>query len=121
MDGGPAGSFNPGPTWQIAGTGDFNGDGRADILWQNERRHTRDLADERHHASLEVGAVGPNPGPSWHVAGTGDFNGDGGRHSLAERRHARDLDDERHERHFRGRGRLVQSGRGLAHHRVTAA
>jgi hypothetical protein len=24
-----AGSFNPGPSWQIRGTGDFNGDGVA--------------------------------------------------------------------------------------------
>ena len=26
---------NPGPGWQVAGTGDFDGDGNADILWQN--------------------------------------------------------------------------------------
>ena len=32
----------------IKGTGDFNGDGKADILWQNDRRPGRDLADERH-------------------------------------------------------------------------
>jgi hypothetical protein len=29
---GPAGAFNPGPSWQIKGTGDFNNDGRSDIL-----------------------------------------------------------------------------------------
>ena len=26
---------NPGPSWKVVGTGDFNGDGRSDILWQN--------------------------------------------------------------------------------------
>ena len=36
-----AGSFNPGPTWHIKGTGDFNGDGRSDILWQNDNGHPR--------------------------------------------------------------------------------
>jgi hypothetical protein len=34
IGGGAAGSFNPGPSWQIKGTGDFNNDGRSDILWQ---------------------------------------------------------------------------------------
>ena len=28
------GPFNPGPDWQIKDTGDFNGDGKSDILWQ---------------------------------------------------------------------------------------
>jgi hypothetical protein len=26
---------NPGPSWHILGTGDFGGDGDADLLWQN--------------------------------------------------------------------------------------
>ena len=26
---------NPGPTWHAIGTGDFDGDGHSDILWQN--------------------------------------------------------------------------------------
>ena len=36
---GAVGPFNPGPSWHIKGTGDFNGDGKSDILWQNDRRH----------------------------------------------------------------------------------
>ena len=27
---------NPGPSWHAVGVGDFNGDGNADILWQND-------------------------------------------------------------------------------------
>ena len=26
---------NPGPSWHVIGSGDFNGDGYSDILWQN--------------------------------------------------------------------------------------
>jgi hypothetical protein len=34
IGGGPV-SSNPGPAWQAIGTGDFNGDGFSDILFQN--------------------------------------------------------------------------------------
>jgi FG-GAP-like repeat/Tryptophan-rich Synechocystis species C-terminal domain len=34
IGGGPV-SPNPGPAWQAIGSGDFNGDGRSDILFQN--------------------------------------------------------------------------------------
>ena len=33
---GVPGGSNPGPSWHIKDTGDFNDDGRSDILWQND-------------------------------------------------------------------------------------
>ena len=59
------------------GTGDFNGDGKADILWQGDNGTAAVWLMDGTNATF-VGAVGPfNPGPSWHIEGTGDFNGDG--------------------------------------------
>ena len=77
MSGGAAGSFNPGPSWQIKGTGDFNGDGKSDILWQNSDG-TPAIWLMNGTNVLSGGAAGSfNPGPSWQIKGTGDFNGDG--------------------------------------------
>jgi FG-GAP-like repeat len=69
--------FNPGPSWQIKGTGDFNFDTKADILWQGSDG-TPAIWLMNGMNALAVGAVGPfNPGPSWQIKGTGDFNNDG--------------------------------------------
>jgi FG-GAP-like repeat/FG-GAP repeat len=64
------------PQWTIIGTGDFNGDGYADILWRDT---SNDLA-----IWLMNGTQNLNPTstfvatvPGWSVVGTGDFNGDG--------------------------------------------
>jgi hypothetical protein len=48
---GAASLFNPGPSWQIKGSGDFNGDGKADILWQQDSGFARNLDHGRyqHH------------------------------------------------------------------------
>ena len=74
--GGGAVSLNPGPSWQAVGSADFNGDGQADILWQNANGQA--AIWEMDGANVTASAtVGPNPGPNWKVVGTGDFNGDG--------------------------------------------
>jgi FG-GAP-like repeat len=74
---GPAGPFNPGPSWQVKRTGDFNGDGNSDILWQNsDGTPAIWLMDGM--SAVGIGPAGSsNPGPSWQVKRTGDFNGDG--------------------------------------------
>ncbi len=63
------------PDWKIAGVGDLNGDGEADIVW----RHTDGtlaiwlMNGAGISGSAVLGVVDPN----WRIAGVGDFNGDG--------------------------------------------
>jgi hypothetical protein len=57
-------------------TGDFNGDGKSDIIWQHDNGAAALWLMDGTNATF-VGAIGPfNPGPSWEIKGTGDFNGD---------------------------------------------
>ena len=55
---------NPGPNWRATGTGDFNGDGFADILWRNANGQAS-VWDMNGSALIGGGPVSPNPGPSW--------------------------------------------------------
>jgi FG-GAP-like repeat len=54
---------------------DFNGDGNADILWQNA--DGTPAIWEMNGTAITGGGVLLNPGASWHVIGPSDFNGDG--------------------------------------------
>ena len=60
----------------MVGTGDFNGDGKSDILFQNTGGQVTIWLMTGATPTTEA-LVGANPGPSWHVIGTGDYNGDG--------------------------------------------
>jgi FG-GAP-like repeat/RTX calcium-binding nonapeptide repeat (4 copies) len=60
----------------VATAGDFNGDGKADILWQHDSGLP--VIWTMHGTTITNSSTLPNPeGPAWHVAATADFNGDG--------------------------------------------
>src|SRR5205814_62045 len=65
---------NPGPSWHVRATGDFNGDGHADILWQNSSGEV--AIWEMNGTSVIGGGNLGSPGPSWHAVATGGCNGD---------------------------------------------
>jgi len=71
-------SVNLGTAWHAVGTGDFNGDGRADVLFQNNDGTVTDwLGRSDGSFTGNAGTLSVNIGTAWHVVGTGDFNGDG--------------------------------------------
>jgi hypothetical protein len=68
VSGGVAGS-NPGTTWHAVGAGDFNGDGKADILWQNA--DGTPAVWLMNGTTVLSGAALGNPGSQWHVLAMG--------------------------------------------------
>jgi hypothetical protein len=64
--------------WQVVGVGDFNGDGRSDILWRNDAGQVSDWLGQANGGFVtnDQNAF-TSAGLDWTVAGVGDFNGDG--------------------------------------------
>jgi FG-GAP-like repeat len=63
--------------WHIKGSGDFNGDGKSDIIWQGDSGQAAMWLMDGSNVTF-AGAVGPfNPGADWQIKGVGDFDGDG--------------------------------------------
>src|SRR5439155_897357 len=63
--------------WHIAGVGDFDGDGKADILWRNTSTGQNYIYLMN---GITIGAEGylrSVADQNWQVAGIGDFDGDG--------------------------------------------
>jgi hypothetical protein len=63
--------------WQIAGTGDFNGDGKTDILWRYYGSGGYNYVWYMDGVTCIGAAFLPAVlDVNWQIAGTGDFNGD---------------------------------------------
>ncbi len=56
---------------------DFNGDGRADILWRSTSTGQEAIWLMNGASVAGSGTFATVSGTSWHIVGTGDFNGDG--------------------------------------------
>lgn len=71
---------NGAPGWRVVGTADFNGDGKLDLVWQND--NTRQVAvwymgGTQGNTFLSDAWLASNGPAGWRVAGIADFNGDG--------------------------------------------
>lgn len=63
------------PSWQLQGIGDFNGDGKTDILWHNQVSDTDTISlldGASYQSEIPLSRLG-----SSQLQGIGDFNGDG--------------------------------------------
>ncbi|MDB5738993.1 MAG: outer rane adhesin like protein [Alphaproteobacteria bacterium] len=73
---GPAVSLaTPGSGWKAISSGDFNGDGKSDILWQNTS--TKAVKVYEMDGSAVINAPATQAAAGLTAIGTGDFNGDG--------------------------------------------
>ena len=58
---------NPGPQWHIEGAGDFNSNGKADILWQHDNGQAAVWFMDGFLVQ-ETTLVGVSTGPDWQLA-----------------------------------------------------
>jgi Ca2+-binding RTX toxin-like protein len=76
LAGAPVANLGPMSSWRAAGAGDFNGDGRSDILWQGPNGQIQ-IWYMNGGQRLGIGGVSVTQSAGWRVNGIGDFNGDG--------------------------------------------
>jgi hypothetical protein len=67
--------LSAGLAWDIEGVGDFNGDGRDDLIW---RSNTGATAIWHMNGTTAAGAAtSTQVGLEWNIAAIGDYNADG--------------------------------------------
>jgi hypothetical protein len=62
--------------WNVAGIGDFDGDGKADVLWRNASSGENYLYFLNGTTIANEGYIRTVADQNWQVAGVGDFDGD---------------------------------------------
>ena len=68
----------PVPGWTVVAVGDFNGDGKPDLVWQNPDQGVAVWYMGGSQGNTYLGSNFLTPSvPGWNVVGTADFNGDG--------------------------------------------
>jgi hypothetical protein len=76
-------SQNGDTNWEIVGTGDFNNDGNADILWRDRSSGAVVVWYMNGAGAVsKVDWISQNGDTNWEIVGTGDFNNDGNRDFL---------------------------------------
>src|SRR5262249_26234686 len=71
-------AVRPDASWSVAGVGDFNADGKSDLLWRNSNGSLVEWLMDG--TSIAASGVVPSagkpvsPDASWHVVEIGDFN-----------------------------------------------
>jgi len=63
--------------WQVAGNGDYDGDGKSDILWRNAVTGANSLNLMNGATILSTTQINIVKGNGWEIVGEGDYNGDG--------------------------------------------
>src|SRR5262249_19662698 len=64
--------------WQIAASGDFNGDGKSDLVWRRGSDGLTEIQFVNGMTAVGGGVLANNPfDSSWNVVGAGDFHRDG--------------------------------------------
>lgn len=66
----------PGANWKVISSGDFDGDGKSDILWQNSVTGQTEVYLMNGAAIGSAGSA-MSPAANFKAIGTGDFNNDG--------------------------------------------
>ena len=76
-----AGSISPARgsdvNWRLVGLGDFDGDGKPDLVWRNQGTGADEIWLMNGLTRTSVVPIFSVPDVGWQIVGVGDFNGDG--------------------------------------------